>query len=344
MSFSTNFENEDTKSFIERVNKYRYPNGIKQNKIDNKKDFKVNTIIKENTKNNNSNLTNSFITKDKTTTSPLKKVNLHKNHRKRLRHFIRNSNIETYDEIKILEYLLTNCHTQKDVNPLAHELLNSFGGFSGVLEAQYSELIKVKGVSEVTATFLSSFLSIYSFYLNNKPAGKVKLSTPIEYVKYYGNNLRNEPTEKLALIFLNKKLESKGQRQISIGTETEVKFQIQEIFNILSINQCDNLVLMHNHPSGNSNPSCEDLLNTQEIFWKLKMFNINLIDHIIVSKDNFFSFKAHDIIDTYEKLLSSGFDFKTKITFKDNDDTLGTINYISYTDTLKEILNKLEKK
>ena len=96
-----------------------------------------------------------------------KKVNVHKFHRQRLRDELILNGFNT-SEHKVLEYLLFLCHAQKDVNPLSHELINKFGSFKNVLEASYSDLIKIKDVGDVTAKILTSIVPIFNYYNNQK--------------------------------------------------------------------------------------------------------------------------------------------------------------------------------
>ena len=116
-------------------------------------------------------------------------------------------NFNVVNEHKLLEYLLFHCNAQKDVNPLAHKLINTFGSFSNVLEASFNELLKVDGVGEITACFLHSLLPIYNFYKDQKANSKVKISTSKDYANYFSERLKTESSEKLLLILLNDKYE-----------------------------------------------------------------------------------------------------------------------------------------
>ena len=87
-----------------------------------------------------------MITKDK---------GIHTGHRGRLREIINNTDATTLPEHQILELILTYVLPQKDVNPLAHELLNEFGSLANVFDANVTELTKINGVGEVVASFLS---------------------------------------------------------------------------------------------------------------------------------------------------------------------------------------------
>ena len=101
-----------------------------------------------------------------------KKVNTdsypHKGHRQRLRNLFNHTDATTLPEHQILELMLSFVLPQKDVNPLAHHLLNEFGCLTNVLEASPNSLKKIKGVGEVVASFLSFCSKLPEIYKNSK--------------------------------------------------------------------------------------------------------------------------------------------------------------------------------
>lgn len=225
--------------------------------------------------------------KDKT---DIKKINIHKGHRERLRKEMLACNFNPTSEHKLLEFLLTYCYKQKDVNPIAHNLINTFGNFSNVLEARYNDLLKVDGIGENTATFLYSLRHINQFYLQQKSLTKIKLQTSKDFYEYFGKHIAYEDKEKILLITLNSNFQTKKCVFLSSGSENEVAFDPLEIYNIAHNDDCANIILMHNHPSGNPRPSPNDDFNTKTLVDSLKNFRLNLIDHLIVAKDSFYSY------------------------------------------------------
>ena len=90
--------------------------------------------------------------------------NSHVGHRQRIRHRVRTEGLENFHDYQVLEYALSFVIPYKDVNPLAHDLINKFGSLGGVLEANEEDLIDVKGMGEASAQFLTSILKIYSYF------------------------------------------------------------------------------------------------------------------------------------------------------------------------------------
>lgn len=227
--------------------------------------------------------------------------NIHKGHRERLREEMLACNFHPVHSYKVLEYLLTKVFAQKDVNPLAHELINHFGGFCNVLEARREDLLKVKGMGENAATFIYSLTRIFDYYTQEKAKLNLKIDNPRKYYEGFGKLLANETKEKLMLIVLNNKCEAKKCVYLSTGTDTEVAFDPLNIYDIARTENCTNVVLIHNHPSGNCSPSPADYKNTAKLVEDLKLFKLKLKDHMIVSSNGYYSFQTEGILDKFEK-------------------------------------------
>lgn len=228
-----------------------------------------------------------------------KKVNVHKFHRQRLRDELILNGFNT-SEHKVLEYLLFLCHAQKDVNPLSHELINKFGSFKNVLEASYSDLIKIKDVGDVTAKILTSIVPIFNYYNNQKlNLIKTKMQTRKDYVNYFNAKVKDLSHESLLLIALNDKYEVKNSKVLKIGNDTKVEIDYIDIITFLANNSSNKAVLMHNHPSGNSTPSDADIKNTKEIMKSLGVVGLEIIDHVIVSNSGYYSFAEQNKIDEF---------------------------------------------
>lgn len=97
-------------------------------------------------------------------------------------------------------------------------------------------------------------------------------------------------------LFLNTKNEVIKQETIFIGTQNKSIAHPREIFNAAIKNSAMKLVLIHNHPSGDVTPSQEDIAFTENIKKGSEMLQIPLIDHIIVSETDFFSFYDHHML------------------------------------------------
>jgi len=235
------------------------------------------------------------------TENKIKKINVHKNHRKRLRAEMRNINFNTMDDYKILELLLFYCNVQKDTNPIAHNLINTFGSYANVLEASYSQLIQVEGVGEATATFLKGMIPFFERYATEKANAKQKITTTLDYVKYYGEIIKYSSIEHLAVIPVNNRYEGCKFIKLEVGEHDNVEVKFNNVYNVLKDSEYTKAIIMHNHPSGNPKPSPEDFNATHILKFRLKVLGIEILDSIIVSTNGYFSFKDEGILDNMER-------------------------------------------
>ena len=93
---------------------------------------------------------------------------MHGGHRQRLKDKVRQNGLTSLSLHEVLELILTYTIPQKDTNQLAHELIDTYGGFSKVLEADYYDLMKNKGVGEETALFLSMLPRLFDIFKEDK--------------------------------------------------------------------------------------------------------------------------------------------------------------------------------
>ena len=208
--------------------------------------------------------------------------NGHKGHRERLRQsYLKAGALDSFHEHQILEMLLFYSIPRKDVNPLAHKLIDSFGSLYGVLNAGYNELIKF-GLSENTAVLIKLTSDIYRTAECNMLKSKTILSTKDAMEFCYGlmSGLHNE---KICVICLNLASKLLHYEMISIGDPTKTYFSPRSIVEIAVSHGAAAIVLAHNHPSGNCRPSQADIESTVSLERILKQIGIRLQEHIIVA-------------------------------------------------------------
>ena len=105
-------------------------------------------------------------------------MGVHDGHRRRMRERFRREGLDGFADHEVLELVLFDCIPNGNVNPLAHELLDTFGSLHGVLEARMDQLLAVKGVGERTAAHLATLLPLFRRYQQSVCAGSKRLSPP----------------------------------------------------------------------------------------------------------------------------------------------------------------------
>lgn len=225
----------------------------------------------------------------------------HYGHRSRLRERVAKEGLENFHEYQVLEYVLSFVIPYKDTNDLAHELIDKFGSLAGVFEANTSELMTVKGMGEVSATFLSDFIKIYNRYERCKLASKTEITTPLQTYEYFSGIFKGKLSEELYLVALTPKSKIVKTKRISSGSANEARVQIRDITDLMSSLKVANIIVAHNHPNGSSEPSKEDDKFTKALVTTLTINGCHLIDHMIISEDGRYSYRESGLIDKYKR-------------------------------------------
>lgn len=212
----------------------------------------------------------------------------HREHRKRLRKQFMDQGGEAFLEHQLLELLLTYAIPRKDVNPLAHRLIDTYGGLGAVLRADAYELMRVEGVGEQTAVLLSlcGKLGAAAAY---RPAKERRIRTSGDAIPLCRALVKQSKHEELWVISLNHAHQVLHTDRISSGTPTETPMYARLVVECALRHGATGVLLCHNHPTGNTRPSAQDVDATQKVIAALKPLGINLYDHIIIGGEDAFS-------------------------------------------------------
>lgn len=224
---------------------------------------------------------------------------LHKFHRQRLRKEIYQSDPYSLGEVKILEYLLTLATARGDTNPLAHELLNKFGNISNVVNANYTQLLAIKGVGPKIASFLLSYGRILHFVFETgaMPKKKTVLQTINQFSEVLRNYFLGKTCEEFYVLLLTAKSELIGVERITTGNVNSVGIDVPSFVQTVLQHNASIIVIAHNHPNGELQPSGEDIDATLAIVEAISVYGVRVADHLIIGPKQVFSFKNAGLMD-----------------------------------------------
>jgi DNA repair protein RadC len=212
-------------------------------------------------------------------------------HRQRLRERLLRAGAESLEDYELLELLLFTAIPRRDVKPLAKSLLAEFKGLGGVLQASPARLIQV-GLSESAAVALhvtgAAALRAQKSAILKGPL----LNSWQRIVDYCRSAMAHQATEQLRLLFLDRKNHLIAEEVHQRGTIDHTPVYPREVVRRALEVGAGALVLVHNHPSGDPQPSKDDITMTHAIVEAARALDIAIHDHIIIAANDVTSFKG----------------------------------------------------
>ena len=218
-------------------------------------------------------------------------MGMHTGHRERIRQRYLETGLNGFDDVNVLELLLFYAVPRQDTNPIAHALLDRFGSLQGVLEASLRGLKTVNGVGENAAILISLIPEISRRYMFGKKTIKRKIQTLDELFGYILPMFAFRTEEHLFMISLDSGNRVLDCTLVAEGGEDNVSVNTRKLISIALEKHANKIVLAHNHPSGILTPSPADILISRELEDALKVFEMELADHIIVGDGECFSMR-----------------------------------------------------
>lgn len=218
--------------------------------------------------------------------------NIHSGHRSRLKERFASHGLEAMSDIEALEMLLYYALPRRDTNVIAHKLLERFGSYRAVLEADESELREVPGVGENAAMLIRLVRELNRRYLLDRKKGKrILLRTTPEMGEYLLPLFAYATDEVAYAISLGSACNVIACHKLASGMGNSVEFSSRELVEIALQDKAVFILLAHNHLSDVALPSATDVLATNSICEALRYVGVRLTDHIIVSDGDFVSLR-----------------------------------------------------
>lgn len=210
-----------------------------------------------------------------------KEKSIHAGHRERIRERLRTAGLSTFSEHEVLELLLTYAIPQRDVNPLAHELIAAFGSLSAVLNADENELLRVKGMGRNAALLLTMMPQLMRYYQMNA-LGERPVITALDDARAYCAPLFfGVDEEQIYMVCLDQAGHVLHRSLLHTGTVDQVALHPRTVVETAIRHNAYSVILAHNHPSGVAAPSQPDIDVTKKITSALFYIGIQLVDHMI---------------------------------------------------------------
>ena len=216
---------------------------------------------------------------------------IHAGHRQRMHERVQKYGLESLAEHEALEYLLYFTNARKDTNPIAHALLERFGDFAGVLEADEEELCLVEGMGPASARFLHLLPQVSAYYHHVLAKDRRRLRTIEQTGEYLMARFKGAVRERVLLVCLDRQRRITCTAWLSSGSVDSVELPIKEAIAQAVRLKARWVVLCHNHPSGSALPSRQDIEATAELARGMFVVGVELLDHIIVTETEYLSLR-----------------------------------------------------
>ncbi len=219
-----------------------------------------------------------------------------KGHRQRLREKFLKNGLDGFLDYEIIELLLTLGTPRKDCKQSAKDALKKFGSLKAVLEAEPAELKEIKGIGDNNVFGLKIAQSVSRRYLADRIIDKDFIRSADEVIDYLKHNLRDKSREVFLVIYLNGRNQILKMEELFQGTLTTSAVYPREVVKRALVNDAAALVFVHNHPSGNPNPSKDDLTITKKLKEAAQAIDVSVHDHLIIAGNDVYSFADHGLI------------------------------------------------
>ncbi len=227
-------------------------------------------------------------------------------HRERLRQKFLTHGLEKLTDDEIVELLLTLATPRQDCKRIAREALHRFDGLAGVLEASLDKLQQVPGIGPKNAIGLKLVHEVARKFLKERLRGREFISSSREVYDYLLHSLRDLKKEVFKVVFLNGRNEVIQVETLFEGSLTSSAVYPREVIKSALDHHAAALVFAHNHPSGDPAPSSQDFSITRDLFLAGKIMSIQVLDHLIIGRNRYYSFADQGHIRKWEAEFGNG--------------------------------------
>ncbi len=208
-------------------------------------------------------------------------------HRERLKNRFLNQGLDGFEPHNALELILFYTIPRRDTNGIAHALIDKFGSFSGVLDADHHELMSVDGISSHTATLIKMLPDISRYYQKdlNRP---VQVFSGIDSIgQYFTSQFIGINREVVFLLLLDSNNRFISCSMIHDGSVTSAGVNIRKLISESLSKDASSIAIAHNHPGGIPLPSPDDISFTEDLSRALSIMQIEFIDHFIIAQNKY---------------------------------------------------------
>jgi DNA repair protein RadC len=211
-------------------------------------------------------------------------------HRKRLRERFERSGFEGFHDHEVLELLLSYAIPRRDVKPIAKELIHQFGTLSAVLDAPLPTLTQMEGIGPHAAVLIACMPRLMDKYLQDRWQHTPIFQSTQQAVSFLATQLGTQRNEVFSILALNSRNALIAIEHIQKGSVNRTPVSPRLVVEACLKHRATAVILAHNHPGGDPNPSAADRQLTRKLKRILSELDILVHDHIIIAGSDYYSF------------------------------------------------------
>ncbi len=204
---------------------------------------------------------------------------------------------QSLTDAELLAILLRTGKKDKSVITMAQEIISKEKNLAQLASKSFAELIKTSGIgNDKAATLLAAFEISRRILSQTKWHSDKKITSPADIAEIFIPLLRDELKEQFLVVCLNTSNKIIRYERISLGNLNSSIAHQREVFRVAIENNSASIILVHNHPSENPEPSSEDISLTKVMVEAGKIMGIPIFDHIIIAGNSYTSFVEKRLI------------------------------------------------
>lgn len=217
-------------------------------------------------------------------------------HRERLRKRFDDAGPDALADYELLELMLFRTIPRQDTKPLAKALIAKFGDLAGVLAASPQRISEVKGAGPSVAQDLKVAHALLLRAQRTEIAKRPVITSWTQLINYCRTAMAHETREQFRVLFLDAKNQLIADEVLNHGTVDHAPVYPREIARRALELAAANLILVHNHPSGDPKPSPQDIAITRDIIAAADAISVKVHDHLVIGRDGIASFKTMGLL------------------------------------------------
>jgi DNA repair protein RadC len=202
---------------------------------------------------------------------------------------------EALSKAELLAILLRVGVTGENAVQVAQRILDEFGGLVGIQRASFTQVCAVHGLGKAKAAQIKAAIELGSRLKQENPELTGAVNSPADAAEMVRYEMQGLIQENLWVILLDTRNRRLSIEKVYVGSLNASMVRVGELFRAAVQKNAASIIMAHNHPSGDPNPSPEDVALTRAVVQAGKLLDIELLDHLVIGRGSYVSMKEKEL-------------------------------------------------